>query len=184
MKRVKIINGKVITPFRIINNGIVTFEDGKIIDVSKNGIDLEGCTVIDAQNNYVSPGFVDIHTHGGGGFDFMDGTCEAYLGAAEKHAQHGTTSLVPTTLTSTNEELENTFNVFKAAKALNKKGARFIGIHLEGPYFAMSQRGAQDPRYIKTPLKEEYEEILGWSKDIVRWSAARSSKEHWSSEDS
>lgn len=172
MKRVKIINGKVITPFRIINNGIVTFEDGKIIDVSKNGIDLEGCTVIDAQNNYVSPGFVDIHTHGGGGFDFMDGTCEAYLGAAEKHAQHGTTSLVPTTLTSTNEELENTFNVFKAAKALNKKGARFIGIHLEGPYFAMSQRGAQDPRYIKTPLKEEYEEILGWSKDIVRWSAA------------
>lgn len=172
MKRVKIINGKVITPYRIINNGIVTFEDGKIIDVSKNGIDLEGCTVIDAQNNYVSPGFVDIHTHGGGGFDFMDGTCEAYLGAAEKHAQHGTTSMVPTTLTSTNEELENTFNVFKAAKALNKKGARFIGIHLEGPYFAMSQRGAQDPRYIKTPLKEEYEEILGWSKDIVRWSAA------------
>lgn len=172
MNRVKIINGKIVTPYKIINDGIVAFEDGKIISVGQSDIELDECTVIDARGNYVSPGFVDIHSHGGGGYDFMDGTCEAYLGAAEKHAQYGTTSLIPTTLTSTDEELENTFKIFNKAKALNKKGSQLIGIHLEGPYFAMTQKGAQDPRYIKAPRKEEYKKILGWSKDIIRWSAA------------
>lgn len=172
MSRVKLINGKVITPYRIINNGTVAFENGRIIHASESDIELDGCTVIDAGGNYISPGFVDIHTHGGGGFDFMDGTPEAFIGAAEMHARHGTTSLVPTTLTCSNEELEITFEAYRQAKASNEKGAQFLGIHLEGSYFAMSRKGAQDPRYIKTPCKEEYKKILELSGDITRWSAA------------
>jgi len=172
VNRVKIINGKIIMPDRIIDGGTAAFDDGKIIYAGQSDFQMEDCTIIDAKSNYVSPGFVDLHTHGGGGHDFMDGTCEAFLGAAEMHARHGTTSILPTTLTSTNEELKEAFEVFREAKSKNKKGAHFIGLHLEGPYFAMSQRGAQDPRYIRNPQKEEYEEILGWSDDIVRWSAA------------
>jgi N-acetylglucosamine-6-phosphate deacetylase len=172
MNRVKIINGKIITPYRIIDGGTVAFEDGKIIYAGQSDFKLEGCIVIDAKDNYISPGFVDIHTHGGGGYDFMDGTCEAYLGAAVKHAQHGTTSMVPTTLASSNKELEETFEAFREAKRLNKNGSQFLGIHLEGPYFAMSQRGAQDPRYIRNPQRVEYEKILDLSDDIIRWSAA------------
>ncbi len=172
MKRTKIINGKILTPYRIIDGGTIAFEGGKIIYVGQGDIEAGNCTIIDAKGNYVSPGFIDIHTHGGGGHDFMDGTCEAFLGAAEKHGIHGTTSIVPTTLTSTNEELKQTFAAFREAKARNKKGAQFLGLHLEGPYFAMSQRGGQDPRYIKNPDKAEYEEILGLSEDIVRWSIA------------
>jgi N-acetylglucosamine-6-phosphate deacetylase len=172
MNRVKIINGKVITPHRIINSGTVACQEGRIIYAGQSDFELEDCTVIDARGNYVSPGFVDIHCHGGGGHDFMDGTVEAFLGAAEKHAQHGTTSMLPTTLASTNEELKNTFDVFGKAKIKNNKGAQFLGLHLEGPYFAMSQKGAQDPKYIKNPMRREYEEILGLTDDIVRWSAA------------
>lgn len=172
MKRTKIINGKILTPYRIIEGGTIALEGGKIIYVGQGDIELDNCTIIDAKGNYVSPGFIDIHTHGGGGHDFMDGTCEAFLGAAEKHGMHGTTSIVPTTLTSTNEELKQTFEAFREAKARNRKGAQFLGLHLEGPYFAMSQRGGQDPRYIRNPEKEEYEEILGLSNDIVRWSIA------------
>ena len=172
MKKTKIINGKVLTPYRIIDGGTIAFEDGKIIYVGQGDIEAGNCTIIDAKGNYVSPGFIDIHTHGGGGHDFMDGTCEAFLGAAEKHGMHGTTSIVPTTLTSTNEELKQTFEAFREAKARNKKGAQLLGLHLEGPYFAMSQKGGQDPRYIKNPEKAEYEEILGLSDDIVRWSIA------------
>jgi N-acetylglucosamine-6-phosphate deacetylase len=172
MKRVKIVNGKVITPYRIIDSGTVAFEDEKIIYVGQSDLELEDCIVIDAQGNYVSPGFVDIHSHGGGGYDFMDGTCEAYLGAALKHVQHGTTSMVPTTVACTNKELEKTFEMFREAKRLNKNGSQFLGIHLEGPYFAMSQRGAQDSRYIRNPQRVEYEKILGLSDDIIRWSAA------------
>ncbi|MHB1393185.1 MAG: N-acetylglucosamine-6-phosphate deacetylase [Clostridia bacterium] len=172
MKKTKIINGKILTPYRIIDGGTIAFEDDKISYVGQSDIELDDSTIIDAKGNYVSPGFIDIHTHGGGGHDFMDGTCEAFLGAAEMHGIHGTTSILPTTLTSTNEELKQTFEVFREAKGKNKKGAQFLGLHLEGPYFAMSQRGAQDPRYIRNPQKDEYEEIFGLSDDIVRWSIA------------
>lgn len=172
MNRTKIINAKIITPYRIINNGSILIENGKITGVAGGNIEASDCVVVDAKGRYASPGFVDIHTHGGGGHDFMDGTVEAYLGAAQKHAQHGTTTIMPTTLTSTNEGLKNTFSVFKEAKQKNKVGAQLVGLHLEGPYFSMEQKGAQDPRYIKNPKPEEYMEILGWSDDILRWSSA------------
>ena len=172
MDKIKIFNAEVITPFKVIHNGTVLIEDGKIVCITDKSLQTEDYTGVDAAGNYVSPGFIDIHTHGGGGCDFMDGTAEAYLKAAETHARHGTTSLVPTTLTSTNEELKNTFEVFKAAKIQNKRGSELLGLHLEGPYFAMSQKGAQDPRYIRNPIPEEYKKILQWSDDIIRWSAA------------
>lgn len=80
--------------------------------------------------------------------------------------------MVPTTLTSTNEELMTTFAVYQKAKSLNKKGAQFIGLHLEGPYFSPKQCGAQDPNHLKTPHPDEYNTILEASQDIVRWSIA------------
>lgn len=172
MKRIKIYNGTILTPYRIIENGTVLIEDGKISLVTAGDVPVGECICIDAKGNYVSPGFIDIHTHGGGGHDFMDGTVESYLGAARLHVMYGATSIVPTTLTSTIEELKNTFKVFKQAKKMNEDGAGLLGIHLEGPYFSMEARGAQDPKYIKNPVPEEYKEILEWSDDIIRWSAA------------
>lgn len=172
MGRIKIVNGRVITPFRIIENGTVLIEDGRISSVGQGNIDYPGARLIDAQNNYVSPGFIDMHTHGGGGHDFMDGTVEAFLGAAKTHALHGTTALVPTTLTTETVDLLQTFSVYSQAKKENTEGAQFLGLHLEGPYFSMNQKGAQDPRYIRSPKKEEYESILNHSQDIIRWSAA------------
>ena len=170
--RTKIVNGRIITPYRIIEGGTLVFEDASIIYVGQSDVGFKGCKVIDAKGSYVSPGFVDIHTHGGGGHDFMDGTIEAFLGAARLHAEHGTTSIVPTTVTSTNEELRQTFEVYREAKARKASGATLMGLHLEGPYFAPSQAGALDPKYIKKPQKAEYEELLELSTDIVRWSIA------------
>ena len=82
MDKTLIFNGKVVTPYRIINNGSLLIEDGKIVKVSEGRLPVSECTAIDAKGLYLSPGFIDIHTHGGGGHDFMDGTVEAYLGAA------------------------------------------------------------------------------------------------------
>src|SRR5690606_22988147 len=118
------------------------------------------------------PGFIDIHVHGGGGHDFMDGEGEGFLRIAELHAKFGTTSMVPTTLTSEKEHLIETLDLYEQAHKNNKKGAQFLGLHLEGPYFAMNQRGAQDPRYIRDPDPEEYREILQRADLIARWSVA------------
>ena len=68
--------------------------------------------------------------------------------------------------------MKETFDIYSKAKSAKNKGATFLGLHLEGPYFSMEQRGAQDPRYIKNPERKEYEEILSWSDDVIRWSAA------------
>ncbi|GAB3770369.1 N-acetylglucosamine-6-phosphate deacetylase [Spirosoma horti] len=167
----KITNGTLITPFRYIRGGTIIIQDRRITGVHERDVDVPGATVLDAQGMFVAPGFVDIHVHGGGGYDFMDGTEEAFLKIAELHAQYGTTSLVPTTLTAEKEDLLHTLDIYEKAK-INNKGASFLGIHLEGPYFALSQRGAQDPRYIRNPDLAEYEEILAYSASIVRWSAA------------
>lgn len=172
-----ITNGKIILPNKLMERGALVCEDGKITAIVEKSdsfplekaIDTE---IIDAKGNYVSPGFIDMHTHGGGGFDFMDGTVEAYLGAAETHAKFGTTALLPTTLAGSFEELMRTFAVYEAAKQINTKGAAFLGLHLEGPYFSYNQRGAQDPNYLRNPDPVEYNRLLEASDDIVRWSLA------------
>ncbi len=170
--KIKLTNGTVLTPFRAIKGGTIVIEHGTILGIHEGNIEVPDAIEIDAKGQYIAPGFIDIHVHGGGGFDFMDGTEEAFLKIAELHAQYGTTSLVPTTLTAEKEDLLQTLDVYENAKRRNTKGAAFLGIHLEGPYFALSQRGAQDPRYIRNPDPAEYEEILSHSSSIVRWSAA------------
>lgn len=166
-------NGKVITPFRMLKDGYVVFEDGIIREVGTGEPGALGAhETVDAGGMYVSPGFIDIHTHGGGGYDYMDNDVESFHGAARTHLCFGTTTIVPTTLTSTNEELKLSLETFKKAKYTPHDGAYLHGLHLEGPYFSMANKGAQDPRYIRDPKPEEYNEILSWSDEIVRWSIA------------
>ena len=171
-QRLKIYNGKLITPQGLIPAGTVIVDGDRIVSVSKENDNVENAIAIDARGKYVSPGFIDIHVHGGGGYDFMDGTETAFLKIAEVHAQFGTTSMLPTTLTSTKEEMLQTLAAYDVANRNNINGAQFLGMHLEGPYLAMSQRGAQDPRFIRDPDPEEYKDILAHSSSVRRWSAA------------
>jgi len=173
--RIVIENAKLVLPERIIDKGHLVCSDGILSDIGEGICErgFESDLRIDAQGLYVSPGFIDIHTHGAGGYDFMDNTTEAFLGAARTHARYGTTALVPTTLTTTTEELLNTFPIFEQAKRLNHDGAALLGLHLEGPYFAYNQRGAQDPKYLRNPDPDEYNAILDVGQHlIVRWSIA------------
>ena len=164
-----IVNGRILAPGGI-RHGVLLLEDNRI-----KGIDETvpaRAAVIDAEGCYVAPGFIDMHTHGAGGADFMDGTVEAYLTAARMHARHGTTLLYPTTLTSTNEALYESFETYRKARLENRDGAAFGGMHLEGPYFNPEFAGAQDRRYLRNPRPEEYREILDRCPDLARWSFA------------
>ena len=90
----ELINGKIIAD-RVLEGWNLWIEGGRIAAVTTR--DCPGAQVIDAGGAYIAPGFIDIHTHGGGGYDFMDGTVEAVCKAASMHMSHGTTTLLPTT---------------------------------------------------------------------------------------
>src|ERR687890_551600 len=110
---IKIFNGKIITPHKIIDGGSIVVTGDAITAISENNIEVENAIEIDANGKYISPGFIDIHVHGGGGYDFMDGNETAFLKIAETHAKYGTTAMLPTTLTSTKEEIFQTLNVYE-----------------------------------------------------------------------
>lgn len=171
--KIKIKNGKIITSNRIIQNGSILIENGKIIKIAGQSIPDFADNIIDAKGAYVSPGFIDIHIHGGGGSDFMDGTIKDFLKIAETHLQYGSTAMAPTTLSSGKENLIETLETYRKADKKNKNGAQFMGMHIEGPYFSMQQKGAQDPRFIRDPDPEEYRDIITrYGNIIARWSAA------------
>lgn len=131
--------------------------------------------VIDAGGRYLSPGFVDIHVHGGGGADFRDGMGDAYLQALRAHLRGGTTSILPTLSSCSRETMYKAFAAFDELKAHETEYAdipNLEGIHLEGPYFAPAQAGAQDPALIRLPDRAEYEDILLREPSIRRWAIA------------
>jgi N-acetylglucosamine-6-phosphate deacetylase len=170
--RLKIINGQILTPHKLMRRGTLLVTGSRITAVSEGNLEAETELEIDAGGNYVSPGFIDIHVHGGGGYDFMDGSKTAFIEIAKLHARYGTTSMTPTTLSSSKAELEQVLSLYEEAVKENKEGAQFLGMHLEGPYLARTQCGAQDPRYIRDPDPSEYEDIVARFPCVKRWSAA------------
>lgn len=164
-------NGRIILTDRILDGYSVIVEDGVISDVTKGNTAAD--KVVDLDGRYLAPGFIDMHTHGAGGHDFMDGTEEAIKGACMTHLTHGTTSIVPTTLTCLNSELFNFFEVFRKVKADWHEGPNLLGIHLEGPFFNAAQAGAQDPKFLQLPTRENFMPILeAGGADIMRISVA------------
>ncbi len=171
-QQLKICNARIIAPNKIIENGTILVTGKKIVAVGEKNIDIEDAITIDAKGKYVSPGFIDLHIHGGGGHDFMDGDETAFLKIAQLHARYGTTAMLPTTLTSSKEDLLQTLALYESAGKKNTNGAQFLGMHLEGPYLSMNQAGAQDARFIRNPDPAEYHEIVSSTSCIKRWSSA------------
>jgi len=165
-----IANARIITPYRVLD-GSVVFEDGKLVALQEGGIIPQTDIVLDAKGMYLTPGFIDLHSHGGGGHDYMDAIPEAYIGAAKTHMMYGTTTITPTTLSDTMEDIVNSVDAYNKAKG-HPDVPYFAGLHLEGPYFSYEQRGAQDPRFIKNPDKREYLPLLDRFPSIRRWSIA------------
>lgn len=116
--------------------------DGRPADPDGNGDD------------YILPGFIDVHVHGGAGRDMMEGG-DAPHAIAALHAKHGTTSLLATTMTAPPEDIERALSAIGAAcKERGKGEARILGVHLEGPYINASKLGAQPPFAKEATLAE------------------------------
>ena len=158
-----IVNGKIVTPEKVIENMSLIIDDGKFAEISQTAGGLE---IIDAEGCFILPGFVDIHLHGGNGFDFMDGTEEAFESIAEIHCRHGTTSILPTTVACPQNKLFCLFEIYKKCAAKSKT-AKFRGIHMEGPFITKEMKGAQNEAYIIPPDKDVVDEIFDRGKGII-----------------
>ncbi len=167
-------NARVLTPFQTIPQGGVVVEQGRIREVfaGQPAGEQGGGRRIDLQGRCLAPGFIEVHTHGAGGHDFMDGTLEAVLAACRTHLRHGTTSLYPSTLTSSEEELDANLANIRSAMGVREGMPEILGVHLEGPYFSPEQAGAQDSRYIRNPNPREYLDLLDRFDFIRRWTVA------------
>ena len=166
----QIINGRILTPQGWLEGGSVIVEDGKIAEVSNNSFVIEGAEVIDAKGCDIVPGGIEMHVHGGGGRDFMEGEEEAFRVAVDAHMQYGTTSIFPTLSSSTVPMIEKACET--CTKLMSEPNSPILGLHLEGPYFNPKQAGAQIPEWIKAPVKEEYEYLLEKWPCLKRWDEA------------
>jgi N-acetylglucosamine-6-phosphate deacetylase len=156
-----LIGGTVLTPFRVLDPGVVVVGENLITAVGGEKVRGKGLREIEVGDLLVVPGFIDLHLHGGGGHDVMEGTLDALETIAETHARGGTTAFLATTLTGPMDEIEAALDAIgKACASEDIAGAKILGAHLEGPYLNPEQAGAQNPEYLRIPDPKELENLL------------------------
>ena len=167
MKRIK--SNHIITEGREIC-GYVYLDGGKIYAVTDKELPFD--TELDATDLYVSAGFIDVHTHGGGGYPF-EGTTDDIVGGVNFHLTHGTTSICPTISASPIDDMRRSLDNVREAMGDSRVKANIIGAHLEGPYLSLAQTGAQAGACITFPIKSDYENIVKeYRGTLVRWTYA------------
>ena len=151
--------------------GYVYLHEGKITAVTK---DIRDCEVIyDYTGRYVSPGFIDLHTHGAGGNSFTDSSPQEVAAGCNVHLLHGTTTVLPTVMAAPFDVMQRSLADISAAKKSGQVKSNLIGAHLEGPYLSAAQCGAQCPTYITPPIAQEYQALIAqYGDDIARWTYA------------
>lgn len=175
--KILIRNANVITPYEILEKYAVSIENGKIKNIGKdddfNKDDFD--EVINAEDRYLSPGFIDVHNHGNFGYDTMDATFEALDSMSNFHLKNGVTGFLATTVTSSPEKTKEVIKtVADYIEVQNIEGeqkkidSQVLGIYLEGPYFSQIKKGAQPAEYIKKPDLEELKEFICLSNGNVK----------------
>jgi N-acetylglucosamine-6-phosphate deacetylase len=148
------LSGRIVTPSGIVT-GTLTVEDGRIAAITPGKAETE---------QWIVPGFIDIHTHGGGGHTFTTGDADAARQAASFHRSHGTTTMLASLVSSPFELMRD---ATVAYKPLVDSGV-LAGIHFEGPYLSAPRCGAQNPAYLRDPSADEITELIKLGDGAVR----------------
>jgi len=149
-RRFAIVNGRVVLPDTVVAERAVIIEDGRIAGIPDIAALPAGVATVDAGGRYVAPGLVDIHTHGALGHSFNEPDSEAFSVITREQAARGVTSLLATIATAPMDDIVRCCEVARSAMSASD-GAHILGVHIEGPYFSVEQRGAQNPAHMRTP---------------------------------
>lgn len=167
---IQITNGRILTPAGWLKGGSVIVDHYKIAEIKKTEGHIKDATQIDAHQGDIVPGGIDLHIHGGGGRDFMEGNEEAFREAIHSHMINGTTAIYPTLSSSSVPMIEKAITTTE--KLMSEPDTSILGLHLEGPYFNPEMAGGQLPEYITPPIKSDYEHIINSTKVVKRWDEA------------
>lgn len=167
---IRIKSDKIITPKGLFN-GYIYADGGKITEIS---VQEAPCgETYDFTGLYVSAGFIDLHTHGGGGHAFMDSSAEEVAAGCDFHCAHGTTTVLPTVSAGPFAVMRRAVRDIDAAMRSGRAKGHILGAHLEGPYLSAAQCGAQCPAFITPPVREEYASLFAeFPHAIARWTYA------------
>jgi N-acetylglucosamine-6-phosphate deacetylase len=167
----RIANATLIFPDRLVPDGALDVADGRIVAAgTRAGLPASNGMVVDARGAYAAPGYIDMHVHGGGNADFMDGTAEAFEAVIRAHTRHGVTSIIPT---STVARHEQSVRFLELSREFHDRGAqpdrglaRVIGAHLYGPWFAEEKVGCHPKLPARPPTRDDFERYLDFA-DIM-----------------
>lgn len=154
--------------FDRIFKGDIRIKGSHISEIEENLVENEKEEVLDLEGKLLIPGFIDVHIHGADGADAMDGSIESLQKISKYLASKGTTNFLATTLTSSKETLKKVLSCIGEVQNQEMEGANIFGAHMEGPYFDVEYKGAQNEKYIKMAGMEEIQEYLSVKKDLVK----------------
>jgi N-acetylglucosamine-6-phosphate deacetylase len=149
--RFALINGRMILPQEIVTGQAVVVEGTKIVGLAEAGALGMELEKIDVGGRYITPGLIDIHTHGALGRTFNEPAAEAFAAITEENARRGVTSVLATLSTAPISNLVDCIQFSRQWMQASSQGAQVLGVHVEGPYFCLAEKGAQDPAHIRNP---------------------------------
>ncbi len=169
--KLALVGGKIITPFRMVENGVLiaNTDDGLIIELAKQSDSLipDDAEIIDVSGKYVTPGFVDLLVHGGGGYGFADQSVESIEKASEYFLSHGSTTLLASLYAKPTDQL--LADLRRVADYIDEHPySNIAGIHMEGPYLNPELKGAMNEDYLWTPSVESWEAMWEASKGKIK----------------
>jgi len=166
-KRLALVGATAITPFEEIPNSAVILNKGRVEFVGpQQQLRTDDLEVLDIRGKYITPGFIDVHVHGGAGSDFMDATRQDFETVCRFHSRGGTTSLLATTATAPLEEIQSALKVVREVHQHPVAGAQVLGAHLEGPYLSVARRGCHLKEYVRNPEQAEWDQLLEYQDEI------------------
>lgn len=158
-------NAKIVTENKVIENGWLELEENKIKSINEGNTSLEG---IDLNGNWLLPGFIDCHVHGGYGFDFESGSINAFESFSKNVVKEGITSYVQASVTNSKENNKKYFEQFAKFIKSQKDGAKCLGVHLEGPFISKDKKGAHELSLLLDPNIDYLKELIEVSNNNIK----------------